>query len=274
MYQIGIQVESLSHVESQSGIAVTSGIAEWVPSGIEVCAFFFIQSLSKGIVCKMSFSCEEANCTKKSYANMRLNKHSYDDHTLQVTISIQNTSYTVNKIESGFVCPKCNSILESTSTFKAYAERHNKSPKARKKKGVYSESDIETARRISNDMKTLTKPIATLAAVDRLEYTNLTPIALLSGPLSYYLLGDATDVQELHEQQPEVIFSIPPDPSHQPKDYETNHTLLTFLMNNCSMASSLKNEHYIELDTNHLKKANRDWLINPEARYAVLQSIY
>lgn len=64
-------------------------------------------------------------------------------------------------------------------------------------------------------MKTLTKPIATLFAAGGLEYniedqqktliladiTNLMPIALLSKPQSYYLLGNATDVQKLHERQ-------------------------------------------------------------------------
>jgi hypothetical protein len=136
-------------------------------------------------------------------------------------------------------------------------------------------------------MKTLTKPIATLAAAGGLEYnmedqqktliltdiTNLTPNALLSEPRSYYLLSNAADVQELHEQQPEVIFSIPPDPSNLPKDHEADHTLLTFLMNNSSMASLLKDENYTELNRNHLKKANCDWLTNPEARYTVSQMV-
>ncbi|RCH83349.1 hypothetical protein CU097_002969 [Rhizopus azygosporus] len=123
---------------------------------------------------------------------------------------------------------------------------------------TYSKSDIKTAQRTSNDMKTLTKPIATLAAAGGLGYnmedqqktlilidiTNSTSIALLSEPQSYYLLGNATDVQELHEQQPEVIFSIPPDPSSPPKDHEADHTLLTFLINNSSMVPLLKNENY------------------------------
>ncbi|CEG65946.1 hypothetical protein RMATCC62417_02617 [Rhizopus microsporus] len=114
---------------------------------------------------------------------------------------------------------------------------------------TYSKSDIKTAQRTSNDMKTLTKPIATLAATGGLEYdmedqqktliltdiTNLTSIALLSEPRSYYLLGNATDVQELHEQQPEVIFSISPDSSNPPKGHEADHTLLTFLISNSSM---------------------------------------
>ncbi|EPB88091.1 hypothetical protein HMPREF1544_05153 [Mucor circinelloides 1006PhL] len=37
------------------------------------------------------------------------------------------------------------------------------------------------------------------------------------------------------------------------------------------MASLLKNETYHELNDLHLKKANSDWLINQEARYAVFQ---
>ncbi|KAI7901412.1 uncharacterized protein BX663DRAFT_544169 [Cokeromyces recurvatus] len=37
------------------------------------------------------------------------------------------------------------------------------------------------------------------------------------------------------------------------------------------MASLLKNGNYTELNTNHLKKANYDWLTNPQARYAVSQ---
>lgn len=123
-------------------------------------------------------------------------------------------------------------------------ENHDISQPKTKLPRTYSKSDIKTAQRISNDMKTLTKPIATLAAAGGLEYskedqqktliltdvTNLTPIALLSEPRSFYLLGNTTDVQELHEQQPGIIFSIPPDPINLPKDHEADHTFLTFLM--------------------------------------------
>lgn len=35
------------------------------------------------------------------------------------------------------------------------------------------------------------------------------------------------------------------------------------------MASLLKNENYTELNTNHMKETNCDWLTNLEARYAV-----
>jgi hypothetical protein len=45
----------------------------------------------KGIVRKMSFSCEEANCTETFKTKTRLNKHNHDDHTSQVTVSIQNS---------------------------------------------------------------------------------------------------------------------------------------------------------------------------------------
>ncbi len=89
-------------------------------------------------------------------------------------------------------------------------------------------------------MEILTKSIATVAAAGELEYNtenqqknlvltdilNLTPIALLSEPRSYYLLGNANYVQELHEQQPEAIFSIPSDPSNLPKNHETDSTLI------------------------------------------------
>ncbi|KAI9362670.1 hypothetical protein BD770DRAFT_440625 [Pilaira anomala] len=78
--------------------------------------------------------------------------------------------------------------------------------------------------RFPNEIKTLTKPIATLASAGGLEYTiqdqqktlilteitNLTPIGLLSKQQSYYLLGSPTSqVQGIHEKQPKVIFSIP-----------------------------------------------------------------
>ncbi|KAG1322996.1 hypothetical protein G6F62_009919 [Rhizopus arrhizus] len=152
---------------------------------------------------------------------------------------------------------------------------------------TFSESDIKTAQNASNEIKTLTKPIATLAAAGGLEYTiqdqqktlvlteitNLTPIGLLSKQQSYYLLGSPSQVQEIHEKQPKVIFSIPPDPSHLPKHHETDDVLLTFLMKNSSMASLLKNETYHEMNDLHLKKANSDWLTNQEARYAVSQML-
>lgn len=150
---------------------------------------------------------------------------------------------------------------------------------------TFSESDIKTAQNASNEIKTLTKPIATLAAAGGLEYTiqdqqktlvlteitNLTPIGLLSKQQSYYLLGSPSQVQEIHEKQPKVIFSIPPDPRHLPKHHETDDVLLTLLMKNSSMESLLKNETYHEMNDLHLKKANSDWLTNQEARYAVSQ---
>jgi hypothetical protein len=158
------------------------------------------------------------------------------------------------------------------------------SPKTKLPK-TFSESDIKTAQNTLNDTKTLTKPIATLAAAGGLEYTiqdqqrtlvlteitNLTPIGLLSEPQTYYLLGSPSQVQEIHEKQPKVIFSIPPEPSSLPNHHDTDHTLLTFLMRNSSMASLLKNETYHELNDLDLKKANSDWLTNQEARYAVSQ---
>jgi hypothetical protein len=158
------------------------------------------------------------------------------------------------------------------------------SPKTKLPK-TFSESDIKTAQNASNEIKTLTKPIATLAAAGGLEYTiqdqqktlvlteitNLTPIGLLSKQQSYYLLGSPSQVQEIHEKQPKVIFSIPPDPSHLPKHHETDDVLITFLMKNSSMASLLKSETYHEMNDLHLKKANSDWLTNQEARYAVSQ---
>ncbi|KAI8881129.1 hypothetical protein K501DRAFT_136844, partial [Backusella circina FSU 941] len=110
-------------------------------------------------------------------------------------------------------------------------------------------------RRISDDMNTLNKSVATLAAAGRLEYNiedqqktpiityiyilNLASIALLSEPRSYYLLGSATDVQESHELQLEVIFSISPDPSNLLKDHKADNILFTFLMNRSPMASLL-----------------------------------
>jgi hypothetical protein len=106
----------------------------------------------------------------------------------------------------------------------------------------------------SNEIKTLSKPIATLAAAGGLEYTiqdqqktlvltnitNLTPIVLVSKQESYYLLGSPSQVQETHEMQPKFIFSIPPDLSHPPKHHETDNVFLNFLMKNNSMASLLK----------------------------------
>ncbi|KAI8083236.1 uncharacterized protein B0P05DRAFT_488814 [Gilbertella persicaria] len=248
----------------------------------------------------MSFSCVELNCTGTFRTQAQLNKHKYDHHTLQITVTIQNTSYTTDKTESGFICPKCNQTLKTTSTFNRHVVGHNRSPRGRKEKRVkkdaclppktklpktFSESDIKTAQNTSNEIKTLTKPIATLAAAGGLEYTiqdqqktlvlteitNLTPIGLLSKQQSYYLLGSPNQVQEIYEKQPKVIFSIPPDLSHPPKHHETNDVLLTFLMKNSSMASLLKNETYHELNDLHLKKADSDWPTNQEARYAVSQ---
>lgn len=248
----------------------------------------------------MSFPCEDPNCAREFKTKAQKNKHTHDDHTLQVTIFIQNISYTVDKSSSGFICPKCSIILKSTSTFKAHAERHNKTTKTKKNQReenfdisppksklprTYSESEIKIAQSLSNETKTLTKPMATLAAVGGLnlsledqqktmifiDLANLTPIALLSEPRSYYLLGNATDVQKLHEEQPKTVFSIPPDPSPQQKNHNTDNNLLSFLINNSSMAPLLKDENYVELDTNYLQKANRDWQVNPESRYAVSQ---
>lgn len=106
----------------------------------------------------------------------------------------------------------------------------------------------------------------TLALTDM---ADLIPIALLSEPRSFHLLGTAAEVQELHVKQSNVIFSIPPDPSNPPKEHETIDTLLTSLINNSSLASLLKKENYIELNDDSLQKANCDWQTNSEARYAV-----
>ncbi|RCH82118.1 hypothetical protein CU098_006064 [Rhizopus stolonifer] len=217
----------------------------------------------------MSFPCVELNCTGTFRTQAQLNKHKYDHHTLQITVTIQNTSYTTDKTESGFICPKCNQTLKTTSTFNRHVVGHNRSPRGRKEKRVekdaclppktklpktFSESDIKTAQNTSNEIKTLTKPIATLAAAGGLEYT----IQDQQKTLSYHLLGSPNQVQEIYEKQPKVIFSIPPDLSHPPKHHETDDVLLTFLMKNSSMASLLKNETYHELNDLHLKKADSD----------------
>ncbi|KAI7901411.1 uncharacterized protein BX663DRAFT_487569 [Cokeromyces recurvatus] len=76
--------------------------------------------LEKRIFNKMSFSCKKVNCTQTFDTKMRLNKHNHDDHTSQVTVYIQNSSYAINKTANGFICPRCNSNSKSTSIFKAH----------------------------------------------------------------------------------------------------------------------------------------------------------
>lgn len=114
--------------------------------------------MEKEIIRKISFSCEETNCTKTFKTKIRLNKHNHNDHTLQLTVLVQKSkspeyiyillyqssqfvaSYTVDKTEIGFIYPKYNNDLKPTSTFKAYAERYNKLPKTKKKKSDESNS--------------------------------------------------------------------------------------------------------------------------------------
>ncbi|KAG1490557.1 hypothetical protein G6F46_010882 [Rhizopus delemar] len=122
---------------------------------------------------------------------------------------------------------------------------------------TYSKSYIKTAQRTSNDMKTFTKPIAAAGLEYNMEdqqesmiltdIINLMPIALLSESRSYYLFGNATDVQELHIKHPEVIFSIPPDPCNPPKDHEADYTLFMFLMNSSYMMSFLSPFFFISV---------------------------
>ncbi|KAI9025214.1 hypothetical protein CLU79DRAFT_699618 [Phycomyces nitens] len=121
-------------------------------------------------------------------------------------------------------------------------------------------------------IKTIAKPIAAFSATGGLEYNtedqkkalilayiaNLMAIALLSELRPCYLLGNVTDTKELYENQPEVTFSIPPDPSTLPKYHEVVHTLFTFLIKNSSITPLLNDENYTELNNSQLKRANCD----------------
>ncbi|ORE20439.1 hypothetical protein BCV71DRAFT_233200 [Rhizopus microsporus] len=65
----------------------------------------------------MSFPCVEPNCTGTFRTQAQLNKHKYDHHTLQITVTIQNKSFVCLHKEHNV--NEYSSAYETATVYKA-----------------------------------------------------------------------------------------------------------------------------------------------------------
>lgn len=199
----------------------------------------------------------------------------------------------------------CHNILKTTSTFKVHvANVHdgttsifNVNSLTGKRKSdfsstttiklpkVYDKIEIQQAMDTSKEQSTLTKEIATVAAVGFLgsditeqqksllltDLLKLEPIAVKTPKKDYYLLGNSLSITELAVNQPSVFFVIPPLHVSTAHATVAHQSLLQHLISNSRISNILQNEVYVEIDEKISNTANIDWISSPQSRYVVSQ---
>lgn len=215
-------------------------------------------------------------------------------------------SRPVERKRDGFACALCNSVLKTTTTFKNHvlhvhngsaeaSNTHNLSVKRKlpaslppviKLPKVHSQDDVEDALARSEGSKLMTKEAAVLAAAGSLglpteeqqkvllitDMLKLQPVAFNALSHYQYLLANDTTIKELVAGYPNA-FHLPPQSSHSIIDLPSgvNQGLLHHLVSSSRLSAALKNETYVELNSEMTRMANMDWATNPQAKYVVSQ---
>lgn len=249
--------------------------------------------------------CDWDGCSSSFAGISNLRRHVYDNHTPEVTVRINEETYSVERDLLGFHCVMCNKTLKTTSTFKVHiANAHNgttsnfslnKLTEKRKRSfstaptikvtKVYDKNEIQQAINLSKESSVLSKEIATVAAAGFLDaeiaeqqkallltdLLNLQPIAVETPNKNYYLLGDGCTITELSANQPSASFTVPQLKVPTTHSRVTQQSLLRHLIASSGISNILVNEVYVEMDENISNVANKDWVFSPQSKYAVSQ---